>query len=57
MSRVGKKPIQIPDKTKVLYKDSIVTVKGQKGALSRSIHPLINLEIKDGIVNVTMKKR
>jgi large subunit ribosomal protein L6 len=34
----------------------IVTVKGQKGALSISIHPLINLEIKDGIVNVTMKK-
>jgi len=55
MSRVGKKPIQIPDKTKVLYEDRIVTVKGQKGALSRSVHPLINLEIKDGIVNVTMK--
>jgi large subunit ribosomal protein L6 len=56
MSRVGKKPIQIPDKIKVLYKDRIVTVKGQKGALSRSVHLLINLEIKDGIVNVTMKK-
>jgi len=56
MSRVGKKPILIPDKTKVLYKDRIVTVEGQKGSLSRSIHPLINLEIKDGIVNVTMEK-
>ena len=56
MSRVGKKPILIPDKTKVLYKDRIVTVEGQKGVLSRTIHPLINLEIKDGIVNVTMKK-
>ncbi len=56
MSRVGKKPIPIPDKTKVLYKDRIVTVEGQKGSLSRPIHPLINLEIKDGIVNVSMKK-
>ncbi len=56
MSRVGKKPIPIPDKTKVLYKDRIVTVEGQKGSLSRPIHPLINLEIKDGIVNVTIKK-
>ncbi|MBW2570397.1 MAG: 50S ribosomal protein L6, partial [Deltaproteobacteria bacterium] len=56
MSRVGKKPILIPDKTKVLYKDRIVTVEGQKGVLSRTIHPLINLEIKDGIVNVTTKK-
>ncbi len=56
MSRVGKKPIPIPDKTKVLYKDRIVTVEGQKGSLSRPIHPLINLEIKDGIVNVSMQK-
>ena len=56
MSRVGKKPILIPDKTKVLYKGRIVTVEGQKGALSRPIHPLVNLEIKDGIVNVIMKK-
>jgi len=48
MSRVGKKPIP--------YKDRIVTVEGQKGSLSRPIHPLINLEIKDGIVNVSMKK-
>ena len=56
MSRVGKKPIPIPDKTKILYKDGIVTVDGQKGALSRPIHSLIDLEIKDDVVNVTMKK-
>ena len=56
MSRVGKKPILIPDKTKVLYKDGIVTVEGQKGTLARSVHPLINLEIKDGVMNVIMKE-
>jgi large subunit ribosomal protein L6 len=56
MSRVGKKPIQVPDKTKVLYKDNMITVEGQKGALSRPVHPLINLEIKDGNVDVIMKK-
>jgi len=56
MSRVGKKPILIADKTKVIYKDKICTVEGQKGTLSRPIHRLINLEIKDGVVNVTMKK-
>lgn len=56
MSRVGKKPIQIPDKTKVLYKDSMITVEGQKGVLSRPVHPLINLEIKDGNVDVIIKK-
>jgi len=56
MSRVGKKPIPIPDKIKVLYKDGIFTVEGKKGSLSRPIHPLIKLEIKDGVVNVSMKK-
>jgi len=56
MSRVGKKPILIPDKTKVLCENGIVTVEGQKGALARSVHPLINLEIKDGVVNVIMKE-
>ncbi len=56
MSRVGKKPILIPDKTKVLCEDGIVTVEGQKGALTRPVNPLINLEIKDGVVNVIMKE-
>ena len=52
MSRVGKKPISIPDKTTVTYKDRLITIKGQKGALSRSIHPDVNLSIKDGIIQV-----
>ncbi|MEW6412198.1 MAG: 50S ribosomal protein L6 [Candidatus Zixiibacteriota bacterium] len=39
MSRVGKNPIVIPDKTKVEIKDSSVTVTGPKGTLSREIHP------------------
>ncbi|MCK5507538.1 MAG: 50S ribosomal protein L6 [Desulfobacterales bacterium] len=56
MSRVGKKPISIPDKTKVLYKDGIVTVEGEKGTLARSVHPLITLEIKDGVMKVIMKE-
>ncbi len=56
MSRVGKKPIPIPDKTKILYKDGIVTVDGQKGILSRPIHPSIDLKINDDVVSVTIKK-
>lgn len=56
MSRVGKKPITIPEKTKITYKDMIVTVQGEKGVLTRSINPMIDLKIKDGIINVTMMK-
>ena len=39
MSRVGKKPIPIPDKTKVTYKDKTITVQGPKGSLTRTLQP------------------
>jgi large subunit ribosomal protein L6 len=56
MSRVGKQPITIPEKTKITYKDRVVTVQGEKGVLTRSINPMIDLKIKDGIINVVMMK-
>jgi len=52
MSRVGKKPISIPEKTKVSYDDRLLTVQGQKGTLKRSIHPAVDLKIKDGVMSV-----
>ncbi len=54
MSRVGKKPIPIPDKTKITYKDRFLTVEGDKGKLSRSINPAVDLSIEDSVMNVTM---
>jgi large subunit ribosomal protein L6 len=56
MSRVGKTPIQIPDKTKIDYKNRVITVKAEKGTLSRSIHPAVELEIKDGVIEVHVVK-
>jgi large subunit ribosomal protein L6 len=55
MSRVGKQPIKIPDKTKITYSDKFLVVEGDKGKLSQSIHPAIDLSIKDGVMNVTME--
>ena len=54
MSRVGKKPIPIPDKTKITFADSLVTVAGEKGTLSQVINPAIGLKIEDAVMNVTM---
>ncbi len=54
MSRVGKQPIVIPDKTEVVYKDRIVTVKGEKGTLTQAIHPRVDLTIQDAVISVTM---
>ena len=56
MSRVGKKPVEIPEKVKVDYKDRVVTVKGEKGTLTSTVNPSIDLDIKDKIIMVTMEK-
>ena len=53
MSRVGKKPIQVPDKTKISYRDKAITVVGEKGSLTRIIHPDIDLKIEGGVINVS----
>ena len=50
MSRVGNKLIQIPEKTKISYENNLLTVQGDKGALSHSIHPEVELKIKDGVI-------
>lgn len=53
MSRVGKKPIQIPDKTKISYENRLITVKGERGSLSDMVHPAVELNIKDGVITVS----
>jgi len=54
MSRVGKAPITIPEKTKITYKDNIITVQGEKGTLTRSIHSAVDLKIADGMIGVNI---
>ena len=52
MSRVGKKPIPIPDQTKVTFKDGIVTVQGKNGSLAQAVHPSVDLKIEKDVINV-----
>ncbi len=56
MSRVGKKPISIPDKTKIEYQDKVIRVKGEKGVLTRAIHSDVELNIENDTIKVTPKK-
>ncbi len=52
MSRVGKKPIPLPDKVEVDIRGSEVTVKGPKGELSRSFDPDMKISLEDGVLLV-----
>ena len=54
MSRIGKKPIQIPEKVEVNLKGDQLSVKGPKGSLARGLHPAVKLAIEDGVINVSI---
>lgn len=52
MSRIGKKPILIPEGVEIVIEKKEITVKGLKGTLTRKIHDLINIEYKDNEILV-----
>jgi large subunit ribosomal protein L6 len=51
MSRIGKKPVAIPDGVTVAVgNDNVISVKGPKGELKQAIDRDIKVEVKDGKV-------
>lgn len=49
MSRIGKAPINIPEKVEIdVSKGNTVTVKGPKGELSQQVDPDLILKVEDG---------
>src|SRR3989338_6970920 len=55
MSRLAKKPIQIPEKVEVTLGGDTLTVKGPVGTLSRTVPSAVSVLIKDGGITVTPK--
>lgn len=54
MSRIGKKPVSIPEGVTVTVgKDNVVTVKGKKVELKQAIDRDITVEVKDGEIVLT----
>jgi large subunit ribosomal protein L6 len=53
MSRVGKKPIEIPTGVAITLNNNTVTVKGPKGELTRSFNPDINIAIEENVVTIS----
>ena len=56
MSRIGKKPIEIPQGVEVKTDNQEVVIKGPKGELSRKIRPEIKVAVKEGKVIVSPQK-
>ncbi|MBS3898756.1 MAG: 50S ribosomal protein L6 [Dethiobacter sp.] len=53
MSRIGRKPIQLPAGVEFTKKENVVTVKGPLGQLQRELHRLMNVELQDDSILVT----
>lgn len=53
MSRIGRKPINIPAGVDVKIDGSVVTVKGPKGTLTQKFNPVIDIKVEGAEINVT----
>ena len=53
MSRVGKKPIEVPADVTVTIEKSTVTVKGSKGELARTFNSDIAIELEGNVINIS----
>jgi len=53
MSRIGKKPVELPDGVDVVIDGTDVTVKGSKGELARTFHERIGFDRDDGVIVLT----
>jgi large subunit ribosomal protein L6 len=52
MSRIGRKPIVVPNGVKVEIKDGTVVIQGPKGTLQRVLNRRISLELNNGQIIV-----
>lgn len=52
MSRIGRKPIAIPNGVNVSVDHTLITVKGPKGTLSRELHKDMKIVVEENAINV-----
>lgn len=52
MSRIGKKPIAIPEGVTVTVNGNVIDVKGPKGEISREINPNVTVKVEGNEVKV-----
>ena len=53
MSRIGNKPINVPDGVEVKLDGHHITVKGPKGTLERDVHKNITVSLEGKVITVT----
>jgi large subunit ribosomal protein L6 len=52
MSRIGRRPIEIPPEVEVSLDGSTLSVRGPKGTLRQTLHPDMRIVREDGVIRV-----
>jgi large subunit ribosomal protein L6 len=52
MSRIGRKPIAIPAGVNVSVDNTVITVKGPKGTLSRELHKDMKVSLEESVISI-----
>ncbi|WP_058300208.1 50S ribosomal protein L6 [Gorillibacterium timonense] len=52
MSRIGRKPIAVPSGVAVTLDNTLITVKGPKGTLSRELHKDMKVSVEENVITV-----
>ena len=53
MSRIGNKPITVPENVEVKLDGNKITVKGPKGTLEKELHPNMKITLENNVITVT----
>ncbi len=53
MSRIGRRPVLVPQGVKVQLTGSKIHVEGPKGKIDLNVHPRMNVAVSDGQISVT----
>lgn len=57
MSRLGKLPIKLVDGVSAKFEENLLNIKGPKGELSLKIDPIINLELNDNEIRLSVNDK
>ncbi|ANF98372.1 MULTISPECIES: 50S ribosomal protein L6 [Paenibacillus] len=52
MSRIGRKPIEVPSGVEITMDNTTLTVKGPKGTLSRELHKDMKVNVEGNVITI-----
>ncbi len=53
MSRIGKKPISLPENVDISTQNGVVSIKGPKGSLEQKLPPEVSITVEEKIVTLS----